>query len=92
MLDWTSLLQQSKSILASIVIDFIAWEDNVNPSGLDTSDRYIHYGWSDDDEEDEMLHEDTLKWAKKAGRWVSQTEKVCFPTHSHAQGAISDVP
>lgn len=92
MLDWTSLLRQRKSILASIAIGFTAWEDNVNPSGLDTSDRYIHYGWSDDSEEDEMLNEDTLAWAKKAGGWVSQTKRWVLPTHSHAPGLISDVP
>lgn len=76
---WTSQLDIHHSVLTSITVDFISQEDNIKPTELYLTDRYFNVGWCpDDEEEEEMINEQTLQWVKGLGGWeITTSPQVC---------------
>ncbi|KAF7981008.1 hypothetical protein HWV62_35843 [Athelia sp. TMB] len=81
---WTSQLDRYHSVLTSVTVDFISREDNIKPMELCLTDRYFNAGWCPDNDEDEeeMIDEQTLEWVKGLKGWTTTHSSQVRPLDS----------
>lgn len=61
-------------------MDYISREDNIKPTELYLTDRYLNVGWypDDDDDEEVIIDEQTLEWMKRLEGWeITTSPQVC---------------